>query len=264
MPHHTTDDGCRIAYALSGPEHAPSLVLSNSLGTDRGLWAAQIDALSRHYRVLSYDTRGHGASDAPAGDYTLARLGRDVVSLMDARGHGACARLRRVDRRDHGAVARRARRRPRAAAGAGQHRGPDRLGGIVERTDRPGAQRRTGRAGRRHDGAVVHAGVPSRRAGHGRPDAGDAARRAGGGLPGVLCGASRCRPAGRGVTRRRAVPGRDRAPTTWRPRRRRASGWPGRSTAPGWCELEAAHLSNVECAPAFTAAVLDFLDRVGD
>lgn len=86
MPHHTTDDGCRIAYALSGPETAPPLVLSNSLGTDRGLWAGQIDAFSQRHRVLAYDTRGHGASDAPDGEYSLDRLGRDVVSLMDHAG----------------------------------------------------------------------------------------------------------------------------------------------------------------------------------
>lgn len=86
MPYHTTDDGCRLTYALSGPESAPPLVLSNSLGTDRGLWAGQIDAFSRRHRVLAYDTRGHGASDAPSGDYSLDRLGRDVVSLMDGAG----------------------------------------------------------------------------------------------------------------------------------------------------------------------------------
>jgi 3-oxoadipate enol-lactonase len=86
MPVHITDDGCRLAYALAGPHEAPGLVLSNSLGTDRGLWDPQIDALSRRYRVLRYDTRGHGASDAPPGDYTMARLGRDVLSLMDGAG----------------------------------------------------------------------------------------------------------------------------------------------------------------------------------
>jgi 3-oxoadipate enol-lactonase len=83
MPYHTTDDGCRLAYALSGPESAPPLVLSTALGTDRGLWTGQVDAFSRRHRVLVYDTRGHGASDAPSGDYSLDRLGRDVVSLMD-------------------------------------------------------------------------------------------------------------------------------------------------------------------------------------
>ena len=86
MPHHTTDDGCRLAYELTGPETAPALVLSNSLGTDRSLWDRQVIAFAERYRVLRYDTRGHGASAAPAGDYTIDRLGRDVLSLMDEAG----------------------------------------------------------------------------------------------------------------------------------------------------------------------------------
>jgi 3-oxoadipate enol-lactonase len=86
MPIQTTDDGCRLAYELTGPDDAPPLLLSNSLGTDRGLWDAQIDTLSRSFRVLGYDTRGHGASDAPPGEYTLERLGRDALSLMDHAG----------------------------------------------------------------------------------------------------------------------------------------------------------------------------------
>lgn len=86
MSTHTTDDGCRIAYEVAGPAAAPPLVLSHSLGNNRGLWDAQIDALSRSFRVLRYDTRGHGASDAPPGDYSLERLGRDVLSLMDRAG----------------------------------------------------------------------------------------------------------------------------------------------------------------------------------
>jgi 3-oxoadipate enol-lactonase len=83
MPTHVIDDGCRLVFELTGPEHAPSLVLSNSLGTDRSLWDDQIAALATRFRVLRYDTRGHGASDAPVGEYTLSRLGRDVLSLMD-------------------------------------------------------------------------------------------------------------------------------------------------------------------------------------
>jgi 3-oxoadipate enol-lactonase len=83
MPVHTTDDGCRLDYELAGPADAPALVLSNSLGTDRSVWDGQIDRLARRHRVLRYDTRGHGASDAPAGDYALARLGGDMLSLMD-------------------------------------------------------------------------------------------------------------------------------------------------------------------------------------
>lgn len=77
------DDGCRLAYTLTGPADAPPLVLANSLGTDRGLWAAQLEALSARHRVLGYDTRGHGASAAPAGDYAIARLGHDVLALLD-------------------------------------------------------------------------------------------------------------------------------------------------------------------------------------
>jgi 3-oxoadipate enol-lactonase len=86
MPHHTTDDGCRIAFSIAGPEAAPALVLSNSLATDRGLWNTQIGPLTERFRVLSYDTRGHGRSDAPVVAYSVERLGRDVLSLMDASG----------------------------------------------------------------------------------------------------------------------------------------------------------------------------------
>jgi 3-oxoadipate enol-lactonase len=83
MPRHTTDDGCRLSFSLAGSETAPALVLAGSLGTDRSLWDAQIDAFAERYRVITYDTRGHGESDAPEGDYTIDRLGRDVLSLMD-------------------------------------------------------------------------------------------------------------------------------------------------------------------------------------
>lgn len=72
-----------IAYTVSGPDGAPVLVLSNSLGTTVDMWAHQLDALSKHYRVVRYDTRGHGASIAPAGGYTLDMLGRDVIAVLD-------------------------------------------------------------------------------------------------------------------------------------------------------------------------------------
>lgn len=86
MPLHTTDDGCRLAFSVEGRANAPLLVLSNSLGTDRSLWDRQVDQLMARYRVLRYDTRGHGESDAPSGDYTIDRLGQDVLSLLDAVG----------------------------------------------------------------------------------------------------------------------------------------------------------------------------------
>lgn len=80
----TMIDGCRIAWRMDGPANAPVLVLSNSLGTTMGLWDEQVPALSQRFRVLRYDTRGHGASSVMPGDYSLDRLGRDVIELLDA------------------------------------------------------------------------------------------------------------------------------------------------------------------------------------
>jgi 3-oxoadipate enol-lactonase len=82
----TTGDGCRIAYRVDGPESGPFLLLSHSLGTTMDMWAPQIETFSRNYRVLRYDSRGHGASDAPVGAYSMDRLGRDVIELLDELG----------------------------------------------------------------------------------------------------------------------------------------------------------------------------------
>jgi 3-oxoadipate enol-lactonase len=76
----------RLHYRLDGPDRAPVLVLSNSLGTDLDMWEAQIAALTAHWRVLRYDTRGHGQSSVPPGPYMIAQLGRDVVALLDHLG----------------------------------------------------------------------------------------------------------------------------------------------------------------------------------
>ncbi|MEW6322546.1 MAG: 3-oxoadipate enol-lactonase [Acidobacteriota bacterium] len=90
---HITDDGVGLAYTDEGPRGAPVLILSNSLGTTRALWERPAAALATTFRVIRYDTRGHGESDVPDGDYSIARLGHDVVSLMDglsiARAHVA-------------------------------------------------------------------------------------------------------------------------------------------------------------------------------
>ncbi|MBR0895442.1 alpha/beta fold hydrolase [Bradyrhizobium tropiciagri] len=81
--HFTTGDGCRIACRIEGPDDRPVLVLSNSIATNLHMWDRTVPALSRSFRVLRYDTRGHGGSDAPAGAYSLDRLGRDAVELLD-------------------------------------------------------------------------------------------------------------------------------------------------------------------------------------
>jgi len=75
--------GARLHYRMDGTRGKPVLVLSNSLGTDLAMWEPQIAALRPHFCIVRYDTRGHGASDATAGPYSIERLGRDVVALLD-------------------------------------------------------------------------------------------------------------------------------------------------------------------------------------
>jgi 3-oxoadipate enol-lactonase len=82
----TTGDGVRIAYRFDGAHDKPVLLLSNSIGTDLHMWDGQVPAFTEHFRLLRYDARGHGASDVPHGPYSLDRLGRDVLELLDALG----------------------------------------------------------------------------------------------------------------------------------------------------------------------------------
>ena len=83
---HVDVDGCKLSFTVTGLEQAPALLLLNALGTTTDLWAAQTAPFSRVLRVVRYDTRGHGGSDAPAGDYALDRLGRDALAVLDAAG----------------------------------------------------------------------------------------------------------------------------------------------------------------------------------
>jgi 3-oxoadipate enol-lactonase/4-carboxymuconolactone decarboxylase len=78
--------GTRIYWRLDGAEDRPPLVLLNSIGTDMSLWDPALPHLLPAFRLLRIDTRGHGASDAPEGDYTLAMLAADVAAAMDAAG----------------------------------------------------------------------------------------------------------------------------------------------------------------------------------
>jgi 3-oxoadipate enol-lactonase len=87
MPLLTTATG-NFYYELDGPAGAPVVVLSNSLGTDHSMWAAQVPGLASHFRVLRYDSRGHGQSVVSPGPYTVAQLGQDVLALLDGLGIG--------------------------------------------------------------------------------------------------------------------------------------------------------------------------------
>jgi len=76
-------DNTRLYYRLEGIAGRPVLVLSHSLGCDHGMWAPQMPDLLTHFQVLRFDTRGHGVSDATAGEYSIERLGRDALGLLD-------------------------------------------------------------------------------------------------------------------------------------------------------------------------------------
>ena len=75
-----------ISYSIDGPDDGPVLLLSNSIGSTRDLWARQVDAFSRSFRLIRYDTRGHGRSSVPPGDYSIDQVGRDVLAILDDAG----------------------------------------------------------------------------------------------------------------------------------------------------------------------------------
>jgi 3-oxoadipate enol-lactonase len=72
-----------VNHTLEGPDGAPVIVFSNSLGTTGAMWDEQAAALSDRFRVLRYDTRGHGETSAPPGPYTVGDLAGDVLALLD-------------------------------------------------------------------------------------------------------------------------------------------------------------------------------------
>ena len=72
-----------VAFAIDGPEGAPTVVLSNSLGSTPAMWDPQFPALASRLQVVRYDHRGHGRSPVPPGPYELADLGADVIAMLD-------------------------------------------------------------------------------------------------------------------------------------------------------------------------------------
>jgi 3-oxoadipate enol-lactonase len=79
-------DGCPIHVAIEGPDDAPVLILSNSLGTTLRMWDGQVGPFTRHFRLVRFDRRGHGKSGCPQGPYSMEQLGRDVLTIMDGLG----------------------------------------------------------------------------------------------------------------------------------------------------------------------------------
>lgn len=79
-------DGCSIHVEVEGPERAPILMLSNSLGTDLHMWDEQVAPFTRDFRLVRFDRRGHGRSGVPKGPYSMERLGRDVLAILDGLG----------------------------------------------------------------------------------------------------------------------------------------------------------------------------------
>jgi 3-oxoadipate enol-lactonase len=82
MPFAQLED-VRIHHDLAGPASAPTLVFSNSLGATLSMWDSQVFALQKQFRLLRYDTRGHGQSSVTPGPYAIELLARDVLALLD-------------------------------------------------------------------------------------------------------------------------------------------------------------------------------------
>ena len=76
-------NGAMFHVRCDGERSRPAVLMSNSLGTDLSMWDAQAAVLARRFHVLRYDTRGHGASSAPRGPYTIEQLGADVLGILD-------------------------------------------------------------------------------------------------------------------------------------------------------------------------------------
>jgi len=76
-------DGCLLNVSVEGRDGGPTLMLSNSLGTNLNMWEPQMKAFTQEFRVIRYDRRGHGKSGVPPGPYSMERFGRDVLAILD-------------------------------------------------------------------------------------------------------------------------------------------------------------------------------------
>jgi 3-oxoadipate enol-lactonase len=86
---HIQVNGARLAYRFDGPADGAVVMLSNSLMSTHAMWEPQMAALAARFRVLRYDTRGHGQSETTPGPYSIELLADDAAALIDATGVGA-------------------------------------------------------------------------------------------------------------------------------------------------------------------------------
>lgn len=80
--------GVRLNVVVDGPPGAPPILFAHSVGCSLRLWDEQVRVLKKRYRIVRYDARGHGASDAPMGDYRIEDLGGDALAILDTLGIG--------------------------------------------------------------------------------------------------------------------------------------------------------------------------------
>ena len=73
----------QVHAVVTGRPDGPAVVLSNSLGSTHRMWDSQVAALEERFRVVRYDTRGHGDSPVPPGPYSIDELADDVIALLD-------------------------------------------------------------------------------------------------------------------------------------------------------------------------------------
>ena len=79
-------DGIHINYEIYGREEGDVLMFSHSLGTNLLMWDPQVKAFRDRYKIICFDTRGHGKSDVPEGPYTLEEMAKDAIGLLDKLG----------------------------------------------------------------------------------------------------------------------------------------------------------------------------------
>ncbi|MCW2369163.1 3-oxoadipate enol-lactonase [Sphingobium sp. B11D3D] len=86
MPFIRSFDQARLNVMVEGPQDAPAILFAHSVGCDLTLWDRQAADLNDRYRIIRYDTRGHGASDAPEGPYSVQQLAGDACAILDTLG----------------------------------------------------------------------------------------------------------------------------------------------------------------------------------